>query len=311
MIKALAETVDAKDHYTSGHSKRVARYASMIAALLGKDADEQERIFQAGLLHDVGKIRIPVEILNKPGKLDDSEFQIIRLHPISGYYITRSITDAPEIAQAAKYHHERYDGRGYPNGLSGEDIPEIARIIGVADTYDAMASNRSYRKALPQDVVRQEIEKGLGTQFDPASAKAMLELIGTDTDYELRQAELAQKQVLVVDDEPLNIQVVRNIMKEEPLYHLLAAASGRDALMIMGKMKVDLVLLDIEMPDMDGFETLRRIREKYQVPVVFLSADKSLKAIQRAEQAGAEDYLTKPFLPLELLEILQNFLLKQ
>ena len=153
-ITALSDAVDAKDRYTSGHSKRVAKYAQMIAAKMGKSIEEQQKIYQAGLLHDIGKIRVPADIINKPGKLTDEEFNIIKLHPITGYRILESVSDDGFIAIAAKYHHERYDGKGYPNGLKGETIPEVARILGVADSYDAMASNRSYRNALPQSAVR-------------------------------------------------------------------------------------------------------------------------------------------------------------
>lgn len=132
-VKALSEAVDAKDRYTSGHSLRVAKYAKMIAAKMGKSIEEQEKIYRAGLLHDVGKIRIPEEIINKPDKLTDEEFNIIKVHSVTGYHILKGISGNDTIANAAKYHHERFDGRGYPNGLEAEKIPEIARILGVAD----------------------------------------------------------------------------------------------------------------------------------------------------------------------------------
>ena len=174
IIRSLAYTIDAKDRYTSGHSQRVAEYSLKIAKKMGKSKEEQKIIYFAGLLHDVGKIRVPEAIINKPGKLTDEEFDQIRVHPVSGYHILKGIHEDERIGYGAKYHHERYDGNGYPNGLSGENIPEIARIIGVADAYDAMASNRSYRGALPQEVVRKEIENGRGKQFDPHIADIML-----------------------------------------------------------------------------------------------------------------------------------------
>lgn len=165
IIRALAYTIDAKDRYTSGHSQRVADYSLAIAKRMGKSEEEQKIIYYAGLLHDVGKIRVPEEVINKPGKLTEEEFDQIKVHPISGYHILKDVHEDVRIAYGAKYHHERYNGKGYPNGLEGENIPEIARIIGVADAYDAMASDRSYRNALPQAVVRAEIEKGRGRQF--------------------------------------------------------------------------------------------------------------------------------------------------
>lgn len=311
LIQSLSETIDAKDRYTSGHSRRVAKYAAMIAEAMDKDSDTQQQIYLAALLHDIGKIRIPVEILNKPGKLTDEEFQLIRLHTISGYHIVSNITAAPEFALAAKYHHERYDGRGYPDGLSGEDIPEVARIIGVADSYDAMASNRSYRSALPQEVVRSEIEKGISTQFAPAPAKAMLDIIGSDTDYKLRQAELQPKRIMVIDHEVGQLRALAKILKEEPLYRIFPAETGQEALDVMNDISMDLVLLNLEMTDMDSFELLHRIKNKWDIPVVFLCKNKSIRTIRTIKEAGATDYLTKPFLPLELMEVLQGVILKQ
>ena len=187
LISALAKTIDAKDRYTNGHSERVAKYAKMIAAAMGKDILEQEKIYNIGMLHDIGKIGISGEIINKTTKLTDEEYNIIKTHPLIGADILENISEIPEIAIGARWHHERYDGKGYPDSLKGKDIPEIARIIGVADAYDAMASNRSYRKELPQDVVRKEIEKGKGTQFDPEIADVMLKLIDEDKDYHMRE----------------------------------------------------------------------------------------------------------------------------
>ncbi len=123
MIVALSDTVDAKDRYTSGHSRRVAEYSRMIALRMGKSMQEQEEIYYSGLLHDVGKIRVPVDVINKPGKLTDEEFEMIKIHPVTSYRILKDISENSLIAVGAKFHHERYDGRGYPNGLSGENIP--------------------------------------------------------------------------------------------------------------------------------------------------------------------------------------------
>ena len=305
-VTALSEAVDAKDRYTSGHSKRVAEYARMIAARMGKSKKEQEEIYRAGLLHDVGKIRIPVEIINKPGRLTDEEFNIIKIHPVTGYHILRGISGNSDIAIAAKYHHERYDGKGYPNGLEGENIPESARILGVADSYDAMTSNRSYRNALPQDVVRSEIEKGKGTQFDPYVADVMLQLMDEDTEYNMKQNDLTDRKILIVDDEPMNHRIIEHIIKEEGMYQIISAEGGREALDILEKEKVDVIMLDVVMPDMDGLETLRRIREKYQTPVVLMTADKTLDTSTEFAELGCDDYVTKPFLPLLIKEVIYN-----
>ena len=185
--EALASAIDAKDKYTHGHSTRVADYSRKIARMLGKSESECRSIYLSALLHDVGKIGIPNIIINKQGKLTEAEYNVIKTHPIIGTQILSNITQTPHIADGAHYHHERYDGKGYPEGLAGKDIPEIGRIIAVADAYDAMTSNRSYRGTLSQEYVRSEIENGIGTQFDPEYAKIMLELIDADKDYKMRE----------------------------------------------------------------------------------------------------------------------------
>ena len=187
IIKALAFAIDAKDKYTNGHSSRVAEYSREIAAKYGYSEKEQNQIYIIGLLHDVGKIGIPDAIINKTSKLTDEEYDIIKKHPVIGTQILATIKEMPNLSNGARWHHERYDGKGYPDGLSGDDIPEVARIIAVADAYDAMTSHRSYRDTLPQEQVRAEIERCRGTQFDPKFADIMIEIIDDDKDYELRE----------------------------------------------------------------------------------------------------------------------------
>ena len=148
--EALASAIDAKDKYTKGHSSRVAEYSRKIAELVGKTPQECDEIYYAALLHDVGKIGISRSILQKAGKLSDEEYQVIKEHPDIGAQILSSISESPYLSIGARSHHERYDGKGYPQGLKGDDIPEIARIIAVADAYDAMTSSRSYRETIPQ-----------------------------------------------------------------------------------------------------------------------------------------------------------------
>ncbi len=186
---ALVNAIDAKDKYTHGHSSRVAEYSKKIAALCGMDEKQCLEVYYAGLLHDVGKIGVPASVINKDGRLTDEEYEMIKQHPVTGYQILRSIREYPFLGIGARYHHERYDGKGYPDGLKGTDIPEIARIVSVADAYDAMTSKRSYRDPIPQQKVREEFVKGSGTQFDPEYAKMMLHLIDLDTEYEMKERE--------------------------------------------------------------------------------------------------------------------------
>ena len=186
--EALAGAIDAKDTYTNGHSRRVAEYSLKIAQEVGMSEEECKKVYFAALLHDVGKIGIPIEILQKKGRLTDEEFDQIKRHSVVGGEILSSIKDSPWLAIGARHHHERYNGRGYPDGLKGEAIPEIARIIAVADAYDAMTSNRSYRNAIPQHIVREELVKGSSTQFDPEFAKIMIHLIDLDTEYQMKES---------------------------------------------------------------------------------------------------------------------------
>ena len=186
---ALVNAIDAKDKYTHGHSARVADYSKKIAEQAGKSPAECEEIYYVALLHDVGKIGVPEAIINKEGRLTDEEFGKIKQHPSIGAQILQSITEYPYISIGAHFHHERFDGKGYPLGMKGTDIPEIARIISVADAYDAMTSKRSYRDAIPQDKVREELIEGAGAQFDPEFANIMLHLIDLDTEYEMKERE--------------------------------------------------------------------------------------------------------------------------
>ena len=187
VMKTLANTIDAKDPYTNGHSLRVALYSKEIAKRFGKTKKEQNEIYQMALLHDIGKIGVPDEIINKDTRLTEAEYQAIRQHPAIGSDILKTIEQIPDIMIGARWHHERYDGKGYPDGLRGEGIPEQARIIGVADAYDAMTSKRSYRGILSQETVRAEIERGMGTQFDPDFAEIMIQMIDEDIRYTMRE----------------------------------------------------------------------------------------------------------------------------
>ena len=187
IIQSLADAIETKDMYTNGHSGRVAMYSREIARRYGYSDMQMKDIYMMGILHDVGKIGVPNAIINKPGKLTDEEFAVIKTHPMNGYKILSNIKEMPGLAKGARWHHERYDGRGYPDSLKGEDIPEEARIIAVADSYDAMTSNRSYREPMSQERVRAEIIKGRGSQFDPRFADIMIQMIDEDIEYTMRE----------------------------------------------------------------------------------------------------------------------------
>lgn len=176
-IMVIANTIDAKDAYTAGHSIRVARCAGEIAKKLGWDENKRENLYYVALLHDIGKIGVPDAILNKPLALTKEEFDIIRKHPVMGGEILKDIRMIPHVGEGALYHHERFDGRGYPTGLKGKTIPEFARIITIADTYDAMNSKRVYRDKLPREKIIAEFKRCNGAQFDPDFGDVFIEML--------------------------------------------------------------------------------------------------------------------------------------
>lgn len=186
-LLAITRAVEAKDLYTKGHSERVAKYSEMIAKKMGYSDDDAKTLYIMALMHDVGKIGIPDAIINKPGALTDEEFKIIKSHPVIGADILKEVDAFEKISEIALNHHERVDGKGYPNGLTGNEISDEVAIVSVADAYDAMTSQRSYRDIMEQAEVRAEIKKGIGTQFKKQQAEAMLEIIDADKSYELHQ----------------------------------------------------------------------------------------------------------------------------
>ncbi len=182
MVEALTASIDAKDRYTCGHSERVGLMAAALASALGMKPEEAERIRIAGLLHDVGKIGVPEAVLTKPGRLTEAEFEQMKRHPAIGHRILRDMPSLEDILPGVLHHHERWDGGGYPNGLAGDDIPYIARLLGVADAFDAMSSTRSYRAAMPRQKVLSEVLRCAGQQFDPEMARAFVQLDMTEYD---------------------------------------------------------------------------------------------------------------------------------
>ena len=311
-VTALSEAVDAKDRYTSGHSRRVAEYSRVIAKRMGKSVLEQEMIYRAGLLHDVGKIRIPIDIINKPGKLTDEEYDLIKIHPVTGYHILKDISEHYDMATAAKYHHERYDGKGYPNGLQGENIPEMARILAVADSYDAMTSNRSYRKWLPQSVVRSEIEKGKGTQFDPDVADIMLQIIDEDKEYTLRQIERTEYKILIVGEDLECNQRLKDILQKESSYEVIMQniVNVEAVLETFEEHSFEVIILEVQMDKGNGWEIFQAIKDKYDIPIIVMADDEKLKNTKEFKEFGCDDYITRSFSSLMLNEIIYNVMKK-
>ena len=183
IVQTLASALDARDSYTRGHSSRVALYSLEIARRYGYSEKAQIEIYMMALLHDIGKIGIPDKVLRKKSQLTDKEYDLIKTHPVVGYEILNNITDMPRLGIGARWHHERYDGNGYPDGLIGTDIPEEARIISVADAYDAMSSSRCYNDNFTQEYIIKELAAGKGNQFDPVFTDIMLSIVNDGKTY--------------------------------------------------------------------------------------------------------------------------------
>lgn len=308
LITALSTAIDAKDNYTEEHSYRVAQIAGLIAAKKGCSDEERRLVHTAGMLHDVGKIAVPQTILNKPGKLTAEEFEIIKVHTVAGYHILHGISWDERIAEAAKYHHERYDGKGYPTGLQGEDIPEFARIIGVADSFDAMTSRRSYRNAMHIRMARAEIEDNLGKQFDPDIGRIFIDMLDNN---EIPQELLSRFEyhILIVDDEDINIEILKNILEQNPGYIIEYCTNGIDALKRAEKGGLDLILLDIYMPGMDGFAVLEEMKKrKMKIPAALLTSDRNISTMRKAALYGVEDYVTKPYTSVIVSSVVRSIL---
>ncbi|MBQ9267347.1 MAG: HD domain-containing protein [Clostridia bacterium] len=192
-VESLRLAVDAKDSYTKNHSDRVALYSKLIGEQIGLPEDEMQTLYDGALFHDIGKIGIPDAILQKPGKLTDDEYDDIKNHPSIGAKIIAPAKIFDPIIPIVKHHHERYDGRGYPSGLKGEDIPLLARIVTVADSFDAMTSDRSYRPRFTLEKALDELENGKGTQFDPDLVDAFLIAFRNNKDY--IESEISSKFV--------------------------------------------------------------------------------------------------------------------
>ena len=228
---------------------------------------------------------------------------MIKIHPVTGYHILKGVSEHSEVAIAAKYHHERYDGKGYPNGLSGDAIPEIARILCVADSYDAMTSNRSYREGLPQEVVRHEIESGKGTQFDPQIADVMLMLMDEDKEYSMRQDDTGHRKILVVGDEQMVCKIMEIFTEETVIYDFTSVGDGKTMLEALAERKYDLILLD---ETVIHEKDRRCVLEKVQTPMVLITEDKSLTIAAGFGGLGYADYISKPLSSYVVKEVVYN-----
>ena len=258
MIQTLATTIDAKDRYTNGHSSRVSYYAVLLARELGWNEEAVAALRSKGLLHDIGKIGVADVILNKPNRLKRVEYEVIQSHTVVGYEILRDSSFLPGSEEVARSHHERYDGTGYPDGLKGEEIPSEARIVAIADAYDAMNSDRVYRKALSRDIIRRELINGRGRQFDPQYLDVFVRLLDAGR-LDLQGDEMEVKT------EDTSGKLMRRVMESmheqvrnenvDFLSGVLRREEGEDRIITqMGRGKGCLMLLEVQ--------NLREINER-------------------------------------------------
>ncbi len=281
IINAMVSTIEANDPYTHGHSARVTNYSLALARKIGFSAERLKKLEQAGILHDIGKIGIDKAILHKPEKLTVEEYAIMQQHPAIGVQILRNIETLSSVQEIVAKHHERYDGKGYPNRIKGRDLPTEALILAIADTFDAMTSHRPYRTGLPVEVAIKELSDHAGSQFDPELVEHFIALLREgeltafldkdpllprdsfleiDALQKSRGAVYGTVNILVVEDDPYCASLVRDYLRH--MGHTVdEAATGSDGIRMFTEKQYELVLLDIGLPDYDGYTVAKGLRQ--------------------------------------------------
>jgi response regulator RpfG family c-di-GMP phosphodiesterase len=301
VMSALSFALEAKDSYTAGHSRRVADIAVAIGKRLGLGENALECLHWGSLLHDVAMVAVDESVLHKDGKLTPEQYEHVMTHPIVGASLAGALVQKDEILDIIQHHHARYDGGGLKQRLAGESIPVLARIVAVADAYDAMTSERPYRAALSREEALSTIRSESGRQFDPSVAAAFLDMPAEDITPK-------RDTVLIADDDESTRLLVRSILGND--FAVIEAADGRQAVETSLREKPSLILMDILMPGEDGLEACRHLKANPQtseIPVVMLSGfdQDANRALSRS--AGAARFVAKPFAPQMLLDTVKAF----
>ena len=301
-MQSLVFALEANDSYTAGHSRKVCEIALAIGKKLALNDAELEDLRWGSLLHDIGKIAVDQSILNKPAKLTPAEYAHVMTHTVVGASILQPVIRNKRITGIIEHHHTHYNGSGLNQKLRGKDIPLLARIVAVADAYDAMTSTRPYRAALSREEALAEIRREIGKQLDPLVGNTFLEMSEADITPE-------KKKILIADDESSIRLLVRSVLSNN--YTVIEAADGQEAVEAAQKHKPTLILMDILMPKKDGLQALYEIKSNLAtkaIPVVMLTAvDQELDRKLCADM-GADHYITKPLSPQELLDTINQLL---
>ena len=301
----LSNMVEEKDAYLLGHSEKRSIYVAAIAHELGISRLQTRALQIAALIYDIGKLYINEEILKKPGKLTEIEIETIRSHPVVGEKILRDVGIPDDILKCVRHHHESLNGKGYPDGLKGEDIPIGARIIKVVDAFGAMVSLRPYREPLSFDGALDELRSGAGSDFDLRVIDAFAGAIAEERNLfkSMSHKNLKSKKILVIDDEPWTAGAIKGSLEMEG-FDAITSPTGESALQKIYEIKPDLVIMDVFLPDMDCHSLCRRLSQDprtTQIPIIVLSTTGSIDDEIAILESGADDYLTKPFNLRELV----------
>ncbi len=306
-VRALSNAVEARDAYTGKHAERVTAYGMELARAVGLSLEESPQIEFGFLLHDIGKVAVPDAILFKTSRLTEEEYALIAQHPVVGAEILRDVDFLGEGKLVVRHHHERWDGTGYPDGLAGDEIPLAARVFSVADTLDALTTDRPYRPASDWDEARREIHRFTGTQFDPDGG-------GRVRRHPRRAVRSSAggavtRTILIVDDDPMIRKLIATTLEDISGYRLQEAGDGIEAVERAVNSRPEIVFLDIDMPRLNGIEACRRMRSDPATAgatIVMLTGDSGDVAERGAQDAGADLFLTKPFSPLHLLRLVDR-----
>ncbi|MEX2270356.1 MAG: HD domain-containing phosphohydrolase [Vicinamibacterales bacterium] len=307
-LEGWARALELRDSETEGHSRRVAALTDQLALALGVPDEARVHIHRGALLHDIGKMAVPDGILLKPGSLNEDEWKILRQHPAHAVELLSPIEYLQPALEIPAYHHERWDGTGYPNGLKGEGIPIAARIFAVADVWDALVHARPYRKAWSVTEVTRHVESLAGSHLDPNIVEVFLKLVRSGKIDAGEGVEADPATLLVVDDTASNLELIKRWLERDG-YRVVTAGSGREALASLDKALPDLVVVDVSMPAPNGIQVCDRIKSNPRtahLPVVLLTGAVIADDVRARTQADA--ILDKPAAPATLKAVVRRLL---